>query len=195
MELASEIAAGVKACPALILTGDQIYADDVAYPLFQGVQGLVRDLFGYVEELPEKDGKGTFPVSKLAVPDWRSHHSDPPTARAALTRMMPGKPDRPGQYGFSTNDGEGHMLSFGEFAAMYLLMVNPELWRQYVIEIRHPTDGPTNNLLGFGNAAAASRRVLANTPTYMLLDDHEITDDWNLDADWAQATRNRRHAV
>ena len=24
----------------------------------------------------------------------------------------------------------------------------------------------------------------------MLLDDHEITDDWNLDADWAQATRN-----
>jgi hypothetical protein len=24
------------------------------------------------------------------------------------------------------------------------------------------------------------RRLLANTPTYMLLDDHDITDDWNI---------------
>lgn len=28
------------------------------------------------------------------------------------------------------------------------------------------------------------RRVLANTPTYMMCDDHEITDDWNISMRW-----------
>ena len=31
------------------------------------------------------------------------------------------------------------------------------------------------------------RRILANVPTYMIFDDHEITDDWNLTQEW----RNR----
>ena len=31
------------------------------------------------------------------------------------------------------------------------------------------------------------RRILANVPTYMMFDDHEITDDWNLTQEW----RNR----
>jgi hypothetical protein len=35
---------------------------------------------------------------------------------------------------------------------------------------------------------AATRRVLANVPTYMVFDDHDVTDDWNL-------TRERREAV
>ncbi len=190
--LASEIAAGVRGNrpPALMLTGDQIYADDIAYPLFQGVQRLARDLFGYVEELPARDGKGAFSVSNLTARDWRAVTTGVPTDRAALTRRMPGKPDRPGPIGFSTEDGEGHLLSFAEFAAMYLLVWSPDLWQLYVSETPHLTDSGTNNLRGFGQAIAASRRVLANTPTYMLLDDHEITDDWNLDSDWAQATQN-----
>src|SRR5919201_675414 len=37
---------------ALILTGDQIYADDVAFPLFRAVQRLAADVCGYVERLP-----------------------------------------------------------------------------------------------------------------------------------------------
>src|SRR5919201_234883 len=28
------------------------------------------------------------------------------------------------------------------------------------------------------------RRVLANVPTYMIFDDHDITDDWNLTREW-----------
>jgi hypothetical protein len=35
----------------------------------------------------------------------------------------------------------------------------------------------------------AFRRVMANTATYMLCDDHEITDDWNLDQEWEDATK------
>ncbi|WP_449538182.1 hypothetical protein [Ferdinandcohnia sp. Marseille-Q9671] len=30
------------------------------------------------------------------------------------------------------------------------------------------------------------RRLLANIPTYMIFDDHDITDDWNISHDWKQ---------
>ena len=34
------------------------------------------------------------------------------------------------------------------------------------------------------------RRVLANVPTLMIFDDHEITDDWNITPGWAKRTRS-----
>lgn len=33
------------------------------------------------------------------------------------------------------------------------------------------------------------RRLLANIPTYLVFDDHEITDDWNITPRWAKRTR------
>lgn len=33
------------------------------------------------------------------------------------------------------------------------------------------------------------RRIMANTPTYMLLDDHEVTDDFNITREWESAVR------
>jgi len=35
-------------------------------------------------------------------------------------------------------------------------------------------------LTTFFSTVAVVRRVLANIPTYMICDDHEITDDWNM---------------
>jgi hypothetical protein len=35
----------------------------------------------------------------------------------------------------------------------------------------------------------AIRRVLANVPTYMICDDHEITDDWNITREWVEQVR------
>ena len=32
----------------------------------------------------------------------------------------------------------------------------------------------------FKRTARSARRSLANIPTYMIFDDHEVTDDWNL---------------
>lgn len=34
-------------------------------------------------------------------------------------------------------------------------------------------------------------RVLANTPTYMIFDDHEITDDWNITERWQNQVRSK----
>jgi hypothetical protein len=33
------------------------------------------------------------------------------------------------------------------------------------------------------------RRLLANIPTYMIFDDHEITDDWNITREWYENVR------
>lgn len=213
---------------ALFLTGDQIYADDVAYPLFRAVNRLAGDLFGYDEQLPLPSGAGTVATAQLKVNDWRGLSTAKQwlaSARARLTRRpakynettigtvatysipnlragAPGEPTRlpgpppitdrdvPGRIGFSTEDGQGHLLSFSEFAAMYLLVWNPELWSRYVQEEPGSKDDDTDNLTGFAEGARAARRLLANMPTYMLCDDHEITDDWNLDADWVSASNN-----
>jgi subtilisin family serine protease len=216
---------------ALFLTGDQIYADDVAYPLFLAVRRLASDIFGYDEQLPMPAGAGTISTAQLTVNDWRGVPDLSQwiaSARARLTRRppkpagstkldiwdvshvmdkvppagSPGEPSRtpappvvadrdvPGRIGFSTEDGQGHLLSFAEFAAMYLLVWSPDLWRRYVHEEPGSTDPGTDSLTGFADGARAARRLMANMPTYMLCDDHEITDDWNLDADWAKATDN-----
>jgi len=45
-------------------------------------------------------------------------------------------------------------------------------------------------LKDYSKAVAAARRVLANMATYMVFDDHEITDDWNLDAAWEKKTKS-----
>ena len=37
----------------------------------------------------------------------------------------------------------------------------------------------------YAAATPAVAQVLANTPTYMIFDDHEIADDWNLNGRWA----------
>ncbi|MFG1934407.1 S8 family serine peptidase [Mycobacterium sp. NPDC048908] len=210
---------------ALFLTGDQIYADDVAYPLFQAVRRLAADVFGYDEQLPPPTGTRGITTAQLKVNDWRGMSWVSEwfaSARARLTRRppknndltlnqvvalnaaqagSPGEPSRPnvpavsdrdvpGRIGFTTEDGEGHLLSFAEFAAMYLLVWNPDLWRRYVSEQPGSDDDDTDNLTGFAEGAQAARRLMANMPTYMMFDDHEITDDWNLDGDWSTATNN-----
>ena len=34
-----------------------------------------------------------------------------------------------------------------------------------------------------------ARRLLANVPSFMIFDDHEVTDDWNISPRWAKQTR------
>lgn len=81
-------------------------------------------------------------------------------ARAALVRAN----------GFTVDESvaQSHLIGFNEFAAVYLLSWSPDLAERYatgVIDL------------------AANRQVrlaLANYACYMIFDDHEITDDWNL---------------
>jgi peptidoglycan hydrolase-like protein with peptidoglycan-binding domain len=163
---------------ALFLTGDQIYADDVAHSLFVAVRKLSIDVMGFDERLPM--GFGHADQILYTKPDQAK---DPPkgTRRRAVLDA-----------GFTTDDGEGHLLTFGEFAAMYLLVWNPELCQSYGLEKDLAAEGwgGDPNLKNFTAAVQQARRVLANVATYMIFDDHEITDDWNISEEWIKLTEN-----
>ena len=49
---------------------------------------------------------------------------------------------------------------------------------------RSGCEGHRKQLRDFERGLAKVRRVLANIPTYMMFDDHDVTDDWNLNPMW-----------
>lgn len=152
---------------ALFLTGDQIYADDVAHPLARYVTELGIKLLGWDE----------------SVHGVNKHVSEiKPGDRQKVIKEFAK---------FTAGHAGNHLLGFGEFAAMYLLAWNEENWPA---ELANPMNiqggkrrehsGQLKFLEESRKELPAVRRALANIPTYMICDDHEITDDWNLTREW-----------
>lgn len=150
-----------------LFTGDQIYADDVHTELGQGVAHAGELLTGFHEFISTADSvpeaaRGRYPREL----SWaRETDGDHRNRQGVL---------RDGNVGF-TFDREiepHHLMSFGEYAAMYILAWSPALWQQE--ELRRQLSG------FFGPrepSIVAIRRVMANTPSYMMMDDHELSDD------------------
>lgn len=217
---------------ALFLTGDQIYADDVATALLPGISALGIELTGEVERVPSPiAGNEDMLVNMAALP-------------AGFRQKTTGLA------GFTSDYAACHLIGYGEFLAMYCVAWNPELWPQLaVVDMRDfdastPTpDGERGRrkreqlraaLQADADAAPAGapgilgrpipdareqeitplyavglplaveslrsarenylaarklvddyrrevprvRRLLANNPTYMICDDHDVTDDF-----------------
>ena len=77
---------------------------------------------------------------------------------------------------------------------MYLLVWSPTLWSAIKPqEIAVPNEfievyrKEKANIEAFVKGLDKVQRLLAHTPTYMIFDDHDVTDDWNLTAGWEQA--------
>ena len=173
----------------LMLTGDQIYADDVSaallYLLTDAGDILLYGNTADAEVLPVLNK----PANTLP-PYWRFDALD-----AA---------------GFTSDDLRSHLMSLGEYLAMYLFTWSDVLWPRDGNSTALPTDDVVNALKA-NNASASDkvqhqwkthgqneiegetrdvkmhyatlsrvRKLLANIPTYMIFDDHEITDDWNM---------------
>ena len=152
---------------ALFLTGDQIYADDVAGLLAPYLTELGIKLLGWEERIRGVDKR----LSEIR-----------PGERQKVIREFAR---------FTAGHAGNHLLGFGEFAAMYLLAWNPENWPDVLANApeipvgdRIKYRGQVKQLEETRRDLAAVRRVLANTPTYMIFDDHEITDDWNITREW-----------
>lgn len=52
-------------------------------------------------------------------------------------------------------------------------------------------NGAAHHLARYAGVTPLVAQILANTPTYMIFDDHEIADDWNLNGRWATKVYNR----
>ena len=188
----------------LFLTGDQIYADDLGTCLLPGLSTLGAALLGFTEHL------------SVAGNDVEaSEHNLPALRRQRLVREVAR---------FSTTEGGNHLLTFGEWAAMYLLAFSPHAWgglataddvfRDPPSEVeswhlthwetaytdlhgwrthKNPKTGKTTEqefeadvtlVEAWRDAVPKVARALANVPTYMICDDHEITDDWYISKRW-----------
>lgn len=53
-------------------------------------------------------------------------------------------------------------------------------------ELREEAEIEHEHVLDYFNRVGRVRRALANVPTYMMFDDHDVTDDWNLCAKWVR---------
>ncbi|MEQ1638460.1 MAG: hypothetical protein ABL903_17450 [Methylococcales bacterium] len=175
----------------LLLTGDQIYADDVAHSILSLLMEKALILLGYQELLPWEDLpesrfnrfmenlRGLFgkksppvtPVGQLFVPTLLA-------SRENVARK---------QAGFSSTEADNHLFTFGEYAAMYLYVLgNAGNWQP---DFSSESGARREALDSFHETLPKVRRLFANIPTYMIFDDHDVTDDWNITGAWYYKVR------
>lgn len=169
--------------PALLfLAGDQIYADDVALSLHARLKEVATQLTGQDEIMPQQVGSSRNILLHGRKQVLRNRKS-----------------------GFSSGKSENHLFSFSEYAAMYLyafgnLSAWEPVWDWSDLkkigfapgEEKRAKEAYTeehDHLYAFHNTLPDIRRLLANIPTYMMFDDHDVTDDWNITHSWYDAVR------
>jgi hypothetical protein len=174
---------------AFFQLGDQIYADDVSFLLFEGVKELSKWLTNEREEiLPGTNGS---PVSSLSAKE-----------RYALFKPKNGKTPLALE-----KDVQNQLLSFSEYCAYYIMCHNTAFWPD-LADARLRAEKSINALTDWSledkykrlktefarlNRNKSSMHdystVLANVPVYSICDDHEVTDDWFFDANWIDKVR------
>ncbi|BAU09900.1 hypothetical protein LEP3755_03760 [Leptolyngbya sp. NIES-3755] len=151
----------------LFLTGDQIYGDDVADTFLSIATSLGDTVLGWQEQLPigQRDD-----IEYHAPSTFRpGQRADIATQHAGFTAGLKHKRSK------VTN----HLFSLGEYYATYLLVWSPVCWA--MPNLRIAQHQPIHQ---FVHTLWKVRRAMANIATYMIFDDHEVSDDWNLNRAW-----------
>ncbi len=192
----------------LFLTGDQVYADDIASQLLPELTEAGIALLG-VDENIKINGSTQVMNSTNFPATWR---------QLLVTDKA----------GFTSHEAANHAMSFGEYCALYLFFWSNILWpttlkeKPQIFEVSGTSAAAVDTLpvhlkslypssiearesklkdreklkeddkweneveavKAFRKTLPKVRRALANIPCYMIFDDHEITDDWNLVKRW-----------
>ena len=168
----------------LFLTGDQIYADDVADVLLFMLMDASETLLGWSEKLPDVEN-----LEELN-PGKRNNLA---TKTAGLTASI-------GKLNNITNIAKSHLFTFGEYLTMHLFAWSDVLWVdaeffpdfndlnsnhwEVKSDARKAAEQEVEHIKDFWSTLKSVRRAIANIPTYTIFDDHEITDDWYLNMAW-----------
>lgn len=179
--------------PALLMmSGDQIYADDVAGPMLQAIHQII-DLLEFPNE--PLSGSAINCASELYTHSNNYYARDQllpddKPASDALKRLFKGvrKPV------FTSDSAQNHLITFAEVFTMYLLVWSPQLWQ--FVQLEPSEQIPAQNRERFKKEKAIIeclsdelfrvQRLMAHIPSYMIFDDHDVTDDWNLTRSWEE---------
>ncbi len=178
--------------PALLMmSGDQVYADDVAGPMLRAIHALIKRLGLFEEHL---EGAVVSDSAKLYEhPASYYHRADLLPAlesNETLRERFFGGARKPI---FTSSSADNHLVTFAEVMAMYLLVWSPIPWT--LIAPQPPALTPARReryaleqtrIDGFKAGLGGVARALAHLPCLMIFDDHDITDDWNLSAQWEE---------
>lgn len=180
---------------ALVMSGDQIYADDVAGPMLRAIHRLIPALGLAVEALPSAEETGIADSDALyrhPAGYYRRETLLPRHKRNYdLIEVLFGGVEKPV---FTTDSAHNHLITVAEVLAMYLLVWSPTPWQAVTTDPPESLDASARAQFAREQAAieafsadlAAVRRVLAHLPVAMIFDDHDITDDWNLSREWEE---------
>jgi len=181
--------------PALLMmSGDQIYADHVAAPTLYAIHqviellGLNNEKFDCINTI-NNEVNNSDELHQLHDQYYRRLELLPKTKLG-----IPWYKRDVQQEIFTSTAAHNHLMSFAEVIAMYLLVWSPSLWRNVSLTgFNVPTSfnktyqSELKEIETFVEGLPQVQRLLAHTPTYMIFDDHDVTDDWNLTALWEQA--------
>ncbi len=174
---------------AMLLTGDQIYADDVAGPMLRAIHALIARLGLWPETLEGAVLDDSDALYGCSACYYRRDELLPQEKvnRDLRDRFFGGtrKPV------FTSASSGNHLITLAEVLAMYLLCWSDAVWRG--LEYTRPEldeeesqryDEEAAVIENFAAELPAVRRVMANSVTAMIFDDHDVTDDWNLTGEW-----------
>ena len=180
---------------ALVLSGDQIYADDVAGPMLRAIHALIARLDLPTEALAGAVEAGLADTAALLAHPATYYRRETllPSLKhnRALIEILFGGVEKPV---FTADTAHNHLISLGEMLAMYLLVWSPVPWQGLAVTMPEglaPRDRAryaeeARALEDFVAGLPAVRRLLAHLPVAMIFDDHDITDDWNLNRAWEE---------
>ncbi|OCW19296.1 alkaline phosphatase family protein [Pseudomonas aylmerensis] len=178
--------------PALLMmSGDQVYADDVAGPMLRAIHGLIARL-GLFDEYLE----GAVIDDSASLYGHRAsyyHRADLLPAldsNETLRERFFGGVKKPI---FTSSTADNHLVTFAEVMAMYLLVWSPTPWNLLTLapprlsaEEQQRYARERVQIERFRQGLPGVARVFAHLSTLMIFDDHDITDDWNLSAQWEE---------
>lgn len=176
----------------LMMSGDQVYTDDVAGPTLVAIKQTIEQLGLFHEELEGAtigNSQALFEHPHCYYQRPKLLPEDPSTANT-YSQFFAGKPKPI----FTSVNASNHLISFAEVMAMYILTWSPEMWQRVQISDDAIPDAFKQKFAeeqaiieSFMAGLERVRRALAHVPVYMIFDDHDVTDDWNLTRGWEEA--------
>ena len=175
----------------MLMTGDQVYVDDVAGPMLHAIHQVI-DLLGLHEESFEgatvanlkelKQHEHGFYQRELLLPEVEANDKLEKAFFAAKRKPV-----------FTSVNAKNHLIGLSEMLAMYILSWSPKLWKLVELdkhdvaeEHREKYVEETKHITAFAETLPMVQRAMAHVPSYMIFDDHDVTDDWNLTRGWEE---------
>ena len=200
----------------LFLLGDQIYADDVADPLVPLLSSIRREIIGQEEGLErvepglnedfDKDRINRIHGRKFIMDHFckfTSLHSDNHLiqfSEYAAMYLLSWSPELWfAMFEQQIYEPFEEALRKDQFHFIYPDQDRYHSMREKELQKHNSRYSEQHDdIIRFQHSLPRIRRLLANTPTYMMFDDHDITDDWNITDNWKSNVWNAplgRHVI